>query len=304
MDTSLRDAYHDDEGKPIMTTPLPPEELKRRQEREAKRHEAGRKAARDPYAPHRRRDYHVYTGVKSVPITPTHETVKMPAPPRGETIRLAPPPEPEPVTTPEHEPDQVAETVPAPEPVATSPATSPTPKVGRRKKRLDDAYNTSKRHSAAIEQGVDPMAPDTTPPPAGATPAERASHRARKAAETVRARKQIARIEAESEAHLSKLVREVCEKEERLQTIRDADAAAKALDPPGTPTGPELVALAMQNDILRDLHRAAQQIRAPWYCRQWSVAQRNTIAEMLRSMIAAKANPKLRAHITKKGAPK
>ena len=69
-------------------------------------------------------------------------------------------------------------------------------------------------------------------------------------------------------------------------------------NPPGTPTGPELVALALAHGITRDLHRAAQQIRAPWYCHQWSAAHRNTIAQMLTSMIEAKnAKPK-------KGQPK
>ena len=179
-------------------------------------------------------------------------------------------------TAPPYQPPRaIAEAAPP-----ATPAAPHAPKPGRRSQRNTAALETTRAYSAAIDRGDDPLAPDITPPPPDATSAERASARAQKAANTVRARKLHAKIEEQSEQTISRIAARIAE----TQRKADAETAQAALDPPGTPTAPA------HRDGARaqrggTLYRKAHEARAPWKPSEWSAETRTHLGQALTDLI-------------------
>jgi hypothetical protein len=141
------------------------------------------------------------------------------------------------------------------------------------------------------EQGrpLEPTRPRPTPPPTTkeAVAQNRRGDAARKAAATVKARRQAtAMTQATDRAVNDSIDRITAHVSAQAQTDRD-QARRDALDPPGCPPARVLVATARSRGLEMDLFRQAHVRRAPWQASQWPAEIRTELGEWLDHQVVA-----------------
>jgi hypothetical protein len=128
-----------------------------------------------------------------------------------------------------------------------------------------------------------------------ATKSKTRSEAARKAAATVRARREQAKTEEFVEAKLSAAIDRAQERWRRAEA-RKANDAAEAIANPGIPTAATLIDLARNHNAEADLYRIAQTNRASHRPSQWSPAQRQTIADQFNALISSRQTSKTKGN--------
>ena len=136
-----------------------------------------------------------------------------------------------------------------------------------------------------VERVARKLAQDLTSPPLShqspdhAEKSERRREGARKAAATVRARRQAQKVEKAVAESMDRIAAHVVHAE--------AELAQAAADPPGTLRARDLVATARSQGLEFDLFIHAHRIRAPWHAADWPADIRKQLGDWLTSRTSA-----------------